>query len=372
MFNSCAKFNQNLSSWDVSEVKDMSYMFIRCGIFNNGIKATTRVEPSVERSLDDEGDEVTYIVEEYREPQTIQPRLLDPPEHLSLNKWKTGKVTNMSEMFSKCKLFNDNLSDWDVTKVENMSGMFLNCENFTGTDNVTFTKNDIGKWNTESVTTMMNMFTNCVQFDANLTDWKVHNVEDMSFMFEECRSFNNGANRPRNPEEEQHSTPNVLKWITTKVTNMESMFKSCILFNSNLSGWDVSKVENMSYMFYGCHNFNGKNSQIVDGTLIHEDISIWNTSSVTNMSHMFEEALLFRANISEWDVHKVTDFTDFDKECCFRTISGIRDYTAKDVDAIRAKLPRLPFTGGKRTRHRNHRTRKGKRNRTKRYIKIYL
>jgi surface protein len=233
MFDSCVRFNQNLSSWNVSEVKEMSYMFLRCGFFNNGIKPTMHSEPSVEYSVDDEDEEVTHIVEEYREPQTIQPRLLNPPEHLSLNQWNTGKVTNMTEMFSRCTLFNDNISDWNVSNVVNMSGMFLNCENFTGTDNISFSKKDIGQWNTESVTTMMNMFTNCVQFDANLTDWKVDNVEDMSFMFEECRKFNNGVHRPRNPQEQQ-TRSNVLKWNTGKVTNMESMFKSCILFSSNL------------------------------------------------------------------------------------------------------------------------------------------
>ena len=40
-------------------------------------------------------------------------------------------------------------------------------------------------------------------------------------------------------------------------------------------------------------------------------------------------------------------------------------------DALLSAINDFP-TGGKRTRHRNHTTRKGKRNRTKRYIKIYL
>jgi hypothetical protein len=64
-----------------------------------------------------------------------------------------------------------------------------------------------------------------------------------------------------------------------------------------------------------------------------------------------------RGNINDWNV---------------TSIGNERD-TTKDVYAIRTKLPKFQFpTGGKRTRHRNHRTRKGKRNRTKRYIKIYI
>jgi len=281
----------------------------------------------------------------------------------------------MTEMFSKCLLFNDNLSNWNVTKVENMSGMFLECENFTGTDNITFSKEDIGKWDTSSVTNMSNMFNKCAQFNATLSEWKVSNVTDMSFMFEDCRSFNNG-NRPRNPEEPSVEIVNALRWDTSNVTDMQSMFKSCSIFNSNLSGWDVSNVEDMSYMFYGCHNFNGINTYRAEGALKQEDISRWDTHSVLNMAHMFEEAILFRADISKWNIESVTDFTDFDKECCFRphtNLTSIRDYSKKNVEEIRAKLPRLPFpTGGKSTRHRNHKTRKGKRNRTKRYIKIYV
>ena len=30
MFSTCREFNQDLSNWDVSNVKDMSYMFFRC------------------------------------------------------------------------------------------------------------------------------------------------------------------------------------------------------------------------------------------------------------------------------------------------------------------------------------------------------
>ena len=37
MFYGCESFNQDISSWDVSNVKDMSYMFYGCKLFNQDI-----------------------------------------------------------------------------------------------------------------------------------------------------------------------------------------------------------------------------------------------------------------------------------------------------------------------------------------------
>uniref|UniRef100_A0A6C0B8U1 BspA family leucine-rich repeat surface protein n=1 Tax=viral metagenome TaxID=1070528 RepID=A0A6C0B8U1_9ZZZZ len=205
----------------------------------------------------------------------------------------------------------------------------------------------------------------------------------MSYMFENCNRFDNGVRNKfikiSEPSEEvekmSKKSAKSMNWITTKVTDMQSMFKNCSLFNSDLSQWDVSSVQNMSYMFYGCTNFTGVSMRIIDGTIHMSHIGGWDTQSVTKMAHMFEEAILFRADISKWNISNVTDFTDFDKECCFKSLSSPsneRD-TTKDVYAIRTKLPKFQFpTGGKRTCHRNHKTRKGKRNRTKRYIKIYI
>jgi surface protein len=34
MFYSCGRFNQNINSWDVSNVREMSNMFFNCDVFN--------------------------------------------------------------------------------------------------------------------------------------------------------------------------------------------------------------------------------------------------------------------------------------------------------------------------------------------------
>ncbi len=67
------KFNGDVTRWDVSNVRDMSFMFCGCDYFNRNI-----------------------------------------------SKWKTGNVRNMQYMFSAAGSFNCNVSGWDVHNVTNM------------------------------------------------------------------------------------------------------------------------------------------------------------------------------------------------------------------------------------------------------------
>ena len=68
-------FNQDISSWDVSNVKDMSGMF-------------------------------SYS-----------------PFNQDISSWDVSNVKDMSGMFSESS-FNQDISSWDVSNVTNMSGMF--------------------------------------------------------------------------------------------------------------------------------------------------------------------------------------------------------------------------------------------------------
>ncbi|WP_338975923.1 BspA family leucine-rich repeat surface protein [Spiroplasma endosymbiont of Monopis laevigella] len=72
MFADNLTFDQNISSWNISNIVDMSYMFYDAKKFNQDI-----------------------------------------------SKWNTSKVTNMMGMFWNAKKFNQNLSAWNVEKVNN-------------------------------------------------------------------------------------------------------------------------------------------------------------------------------------------------------------------------------------------------------------
>jgi len=77
MFQNANKFNQDISSCDVSNVTNMSYMFKNASAFNKNIGS-----------------------------------------------WKTDNVTNMSGMFQNASAFNQDISSWNTRKVEDMSYMF--------------------------------------------------------------------------------------------------------------------------------------------------------------------------------------------------------------------------------------------------------
>ena len=73
---------------------------------------------------------------------------------------------------------------------------------------------------------------------------------------------------------------------------MSVTFNGCWNFNADLSEWDVSKVTDMSVTFNGCWNFNA-------------DLSEWDVSKVGDMDEMFNDCKAFNADLSKWDVSKV-------------------------------------------------------------------
>ena len=80
MFDGCKNFNGDLSNWNVSNVEDMTYMFEGCNNFNS-----------------------------------------------DLSNWNVSNVKNMGMMFEYCENFNCDLSNWDVSNVEDMNHMFYCC-----------------------------------------------------------------------------------------------------------------------------------------------------------------------------------------------------------------------------------------------------
>lgn len=160
----------------------------------------------------------------------------------SLTSVPTGipaNITNLSNMFNNCIVFNQNLSTWDVTNVTNMSGMFNGCTAY----------NNGGQtlWNGGS---------------GGLTA----NVTDMSNMFENCPVFNS----------------NIGSWNTTAVLNMSRMFFGCLVFNQNISFWNTSNVTNMTLMFGGAPN-----------SLFNQEIRFWPIRSDATLTNMFTDPSAF-------------------------------------------------------------------------------
>lgn len=85
--------------------------------------------------------------------------------------WDTSNVWFMTGMFRASK-FNGDISRWNVGVVDNMVEMFWNSE----------FNNDISDWNVENVKDMKEMFCKS-KFNGDLSRWKVNGVTDMTEMF---------------------------------------------------------------------------------------------------------------------------------------------------------------------------------------------
>lgn len=187
----------DLTKFDFSKVKNMSYMFYLCG---SGPK-------------DESGNKLEEI-------------LLDLPDKLNtsnvtnmnymlsnnkiktfdLSKIDTSNVTDMSGMFSGNYLTSMDLSGFDTSKVTNMSYMFETSFNITSLD--------VSNFDTSNVTDMSGMFRNLLQITSlDLSNFDTSKVTDMKYMFR-------GSSDLENIYVSE-------KWDTSNVTSMDSMFESC-------------------------------------------------------------------------------------------------------------------------------------------------
>tara|TARA_B110000503_G_scaffold17094_1_gene24632 strand:- start:1545 stop:2231 length:687 start_codon:yes stop_codon:yes gene_type:complete len=106
-------FNQNISSWDVSNVTSMGLMFLGANLFNQPI-----------------------------------------------GNWDVSSVTNMSDMFygipsNPTSAFNQPIGNWNVSNVTNMGSMFSNAVSFN---------QDLSSWGVDNVTY-------CLFFSSSALSW---------------------------------------------------------------------------------------------------------------------------------------------------------------------------------------------------------
>ena len=131
-------FNDDISSWDVSNVVSMERMFHGCETFNQ-----------------------------------------------DLSYWDVSNVTNMRGMFHGADKFDQPIGDWDVSNVVDMGHMF-------GTNKsigVSFNQ-DISKWDVGNVTAMDRMFFNSLKFNQDISNWNVSKIYEIREMFKFAQAFN--------------------------------------------------------------------------------------------------------------------------------------------------------------------------------------
>jgi surface protein len=236
-------FNQPIGTWDTSSVTAMETTFYSNPNFNQNLKWNTSLVESMYGMFG-------YASKFNGELATNE----------ALGYWGTGSVKDFSTMFARSS-FNQDISGWDTSSAEDMSYMFSGVSSFN---------QDLSKWDVSKVTTFKSTFNDCQNLDTDLSQWDVSSVMSFQQTFTKAYLMNSDMSL----------------WNTAEVTSMYGMFAYARTFNSPIINWDVSKVTDMRYMFYGALAF-------------QQDISSWTgTAATTAQSNMFFGATAFEANFA--------------------------------------------------------------------------
>ncbi len=260
------EFNQDLGSWDTSNVTHMGGLFERTA-FNHDISKW-------------DTSKVTHMWYMFAYTQNFEQDLswMDTSNVVYMNKmfkessfngdisgWDVGKVENMTNMFENSS-FNGDISQWDTSSVIYTSGMFASSE----------FNQPIGGWNTSSITDMSGMFAYNSQFNQDISNWDTSKNTTLRNTFLDARSFNQDLD----------------SWNTSSVIDMNSTFTGAYAFDGDISSWDVSNVKDMSRLFASAGEFN-------------KDISSWDVANVVDMWKIFNGASSFNQDLSSWDTSSV-------------------------------------------------------------------
>lgn len=150
-----SNLNLDVSSWNVSNIKNFSGMF-KNSSFNQPINNW-----NVSNS-----ENMSFMFKNSSFNQDI-------------NNWNVHNVKNMKGMFEE-SVFNKDISNWNVSSVEDMSLMFKNS---------IFNQN-INNWNTSNCIDIQEMFYGNIVFNQPLNQWNVEKVINLNMFLKNATSFN--------------------------------------------------------------------------------------------------------------------------------------------------------------------------------------
>ena len=197
----CEKFNGDIQYLKVDSAQDLSYMFNKCSVFNQPVTHFRTPRVNTFRAMFQNCNVFNQPVNHFDTSNAQSLMLMfqlcyefDQP----VNNFITSKCTSMNAMFASCSKFNQDLSTWDVGKVTNFKGMFQKTPRFNQPlnnwdvssgevfQNMFWESNfnqPLGNWNTKSAKDMKYVFYDAKNFDQNISEWCVKNVENAQFSY---------------------------------------------------------------------------------------------------------------------------------------------------------------------------------------------
>lgn len=196
-------FNGDLSSWNVSNAKNMNYMFRGCSSF----------------------------------------------EGKGLEKWNISGVKSAISMFSGCSSFNGkSIQNWDFSNIKRPDDMFLGCDfkdldvsswNFKKAKTLSgmfwmssFTGNGLDKWDISKVEDISCMFRDSKINGKSIENWNVSNIKDMTCLFKGCDLDCDLSN-----------------WDVSNVKDMRGIFACSYPEVKGINKWKVKRGTKIGYAF---------------------------------------------------------------------------------------------------------------------------
>jgi surface protein len=193
VFYETSTFNEDISTWDTSNVEDMSRMFYRASSFNGDLAAWDVAKVSTMQSMFQEASAFNQDLSSW-ETSSVENLIATFRYASSFNKnlagWDVSKVSTMQYTFLGATSFDQTLSSWDTSRVEDMSLMFDSASSFN---------KDLSAWDVSKVSTMREMFQDAVAFNLSLCSWGTKltndsNVDDMFYDATSCPNIENNGN----------------------------------------------------------------------------------------------------------------------------------------------------------------------------------